>query len=246
MANKKNSKKRNNGITAQQIIIPEGTLTESFKKFIEKDSSVPNILQFLSCKNAQLLLKCSSLENFSKEDRQELYDFYDFFMENYGDKTYNARIRNWGQEPLIFRLTEALYDDDCEKKDEEFMKNLSPDILSEAQLLLDKVMPIRRDRRFSCITANDCWEFWMTKTIPKKYLQSTKDYSILSFAKIIACNGAMVVRIIESDGKPSLFGITAENGKWIPLTKEQMEKVDKKSQNDTGDYEEVNYIELTR
>lgn len=53
---------------------------------------------------------------FSAEEREELYDFYNFFMEKYDEKTYSARIENWGQEPFIFRLTEVLYDQDREQE----------------------------------------------------------------------------------------------------------------------------------
>ena len=97
---------------SRKITKPNETLVQEFKKTMQNGYSVKKIIQFLSGCNARLIALTGTNHVFSTEEKEQLYDFYDYFMEKYGEKTYSARMENWGQEPFIFRLTEDLYDQD--------------------------------------------------------------------------------------------------------------------------------------
>lgn len=88
---------------------------------------------------------------FSAEEREELYDFYNFFMEKYGEKTYRARMQNCGQEPYIFRLTEYLYDTDRENTLMQCLQTASENVIQEAQVLKEKLLSIKRKKHLSCV-----------------------------------------------------------------------------------------------
>ena len=236
--------KKNNDNFVPKIEIPEGTLTESFVKFIERDESVKNILQFLSVKNAQYLAKYGLNKEFTKEEKEELYEFYSYFMENYGEETEKARYANWGTEAFVFRLADSLYIEDW-KANEEFARTVPEAVMGEAKNLADKVFAIRKDKFFSCMADNDTFTFSLNGTIPKKYLQEAKRYVSSYIAKIIIKKGIMVVRIFTNE-RNQMFGIVGTGSTWEPVSKEKMRKSDLQAQKDDNIYEPMEYIEIER
>ena len=232
---------------ATTIEIPQGTLTESFKKFIEKDDSTERILNFLSVQNSRYLAKSGISEEFSKEEKEELYDFYSYFMENYGEQTQSARYNNWGNEAFIFRLADSLYSDDCQRENIEFMKTVSKDVLKEAKSLTEKIFSIRKDKHVSCCTDGDMWIFYIPKTISKKFLQTAKEETTVYFAKIIALTGTIVVRIFNDGTKPDqIFGIIGTESSWLPISKDKMKTADIKAQKNCNIGEIMEYIEIEK
>lgn len=235
----------NNVIT--MVNIPEGTLTESFKKFIAKDNSIENILKFLSIQNARYIAKSGGSNEFSKEEKEELYEFYSYFMENYGAQTRDARYDNWGDEAFILVLADTLYQEDCERANEEFIKNVSEDVLKEAENLTEKMFAIRKGKHFSCYANNDMWTFSLRKGIPKKFLQSIKRETTVYFAKIIVMEGAIVIRIFNDDkGPDQIFGIRGTKTSWIPIPKDEMKAADLESQGQNDIHEILEYIEFEK
>ena len=90
---KKNNKKRKN-------------LIQEFLTYTGSDPSINEIIGFLAIKNAEYLVKNETNHGqFSKEERKDLYEFYNYFAEHFEEQTRDARLRNWGQEPYLFRLT---------------------------------------------------------------------------------------------------------------------------------------------
>lgn len=235
----------NNVITMANI--PEGTLTESFKKFIAKDNSIENILKFLSIQNARYITKSGDSSEFSKEEKEELYEFYSYFMENYGAQTRDARYNNWGDEAFILVLADTLYQEDCERANEEFMKTVSEDVLKEAENLTEKMLAIRKEKHFSCYTSSDMWTFSLRKCIPKKFLQSIKRETTVYFAKIIVMEGAVVIRVFNDDKSPDqIFGIRGTKTSWIPIPKDEMKAADLESQRQSDIHEILEYIEIEK
>lgn len=235
----------NNVITMANI--PEGTLTESFKRFIAKDNSIENILKFLGIQNARYIAKGRVSSKFSEEEKEELYEFYSYFMENYGERTRNARYDNWGDEAFILVLADTLYQEDCERANEEFIKNVSEDVLKEAENLTEKILAIRKDKHFSCYTSSDMWTFSLRKGIPKKFLQSIKRETTVYFAKIIVMEGAVVIRVFNDDKSPDqIFGIRGTKTSWIPIPKDEMKAADLESQRQSDIHEILEYIEIEK
>ena len=168
-------------------------------------------------------------------------------MENYGERTRNARYDNWGDEAFILVLADTLYQEDCERANEEFIKNVSEDVLKEAENLTEKILAIRKDKHFSCYTSSDMWTFSLRKGIPKKFLQSIKRETTVYFAKIIVMEGAVVIRVFNDDKSPDqIFGIRGTKTSWIPIPKDEMKAADLESQRQSDIHEILEYIEIEK
>lgn len=84
------------------IDLKKESLINAFQNYMGKSFSNDKMLRFLSAYNATLLAMTATKKEFTKEEKETLYEFHDWFLEKYGEKTYKARMREWGQEPLIF------------------------------------------------------------------------------------------------------------------------------------------------
>ena len=194
------------------------TLIQEFQDMLKNGYSTQKVIQFLSCENASLIAKTGMNYVFSAEEREELYDFYSFFMEKYGKKTYSARIENWGQEPFIFRLTENLYDQDREQELLNVLNTASENIKLEAFSLAEKLLSIKKDKILNCFNANG----YSTYKLPdskisvedRKYLQAV-------CAEMLSCDGVIVVRVFGKKGEANqLFSVRSDGkGHWIPVPK---------------------------
>ena len=80
---KNNNKKRKN-------------LIQEFLTYTGSDPSTNEIIGFLAIKNAEYLAKNEANHGqFSKEERKDLYEFYNYFAEHFEKQTRDARLRNW-------------------------------------------------------------------------------------------------------------------------------------------------------
>lgn len=114
---KNNNKKRKN-------------LIQEFLTYTGSDPSTNEIIGFLAIKNAEYLAKNEANHGqFSKEERKDLYEFYNYFAEHFEKQTRDARLRNWGQEPYLFRLTIDLYE-----WEQQELKNLSEELPEKNQI----------------------------------------------------------------------------------------------------------------
>lgn len=231
----------------------EKSLLEEFKDFIKDDDSTASVIGFLAKKSAQLIEKYEDyddcLNGFSERDRKELYEFYDYFAEEYEEIVSDAIFEVWyGEQPLILSIIEDLYDEDCERRDEELIKNMPKEIIKEAESLCEKIFAIRKNKEIHCTNTYDIWSCSIPKTIPRDMLQDYKAEFIKTCAKIIADEfGTMIVLYADSPtSKRRMFGVVGKNNKWIPIPKDELKKTDLQSQRESGIKENRIYEEITR
>ena len=159
---------------------------------------------------------------FSAEERKEFYDFYDFFMENYGEKTYHARMQNWGQEPYIFCLTEQLYNEDRANALMHYFQTAPENIFREAVTLKEKLFSIKREKILSCANQKGEFEY----ELPDKQIDMYEDFVVSICLEMILKNGVIVVRVLGKKGESNqLFSVKSDRkGHWPPISKQIMEE----------------------
>lgn len=197
-------------------------MIQEFQDILKNGYSTQKVIQFLSCEKAELIAKTGMDYVFSTEEREELYDFYNFFMENYGEKTYRARMQNWGQEPYIFRLTEHLYKEDRANNLRHYFQTAPENIFREAVALKEKLLSIKREKILSCVNQEGEFKY----ELPDKQIDMYEDFVVSICLEMILKNGVMVVRVLGRKGEANqLFSVKSdEKGHWIPISKKVMEE----------------------
>lgn len=229
MAKKKSNTNRNNTTNDHDnhvidIQVPNNaasehnSIIENFEAFIAEDASPGRIIRFLGQENVTFLAK-SAMKDLPQEYVMDLCEFYDYFMANYAEDTYAARMSAWGCEPLIFRMVEDLYAQLEAEIQHDYLMQLPAAELQKAKDLRDKLFSIRKDKLISCVyideNGEDSVQIPLERFIPKSELEDAKEY-VLFFCAIAMMNiGGMTVRVLGKNGKPdSIFGIQLGNKTW--------------------------------
>lgn len=202
------------------------TLLQEFVDFTGADPTTNEIIGFLAIKNAEYLAKSGMNQGkFSKKEKNDLYEFYNFFAEHFEEQTRDARMNAWGQEPYLFRLTIDLYE-----RDQQELKNLSeklPEkIKLEMEALKKKLTEIPRVKRLSCISNQGAYAYQFPAVITEEEQESFDHCFLEIYCEMITCQGVMTVRAVgEGKEKDCLFGIVFwEDGTWEPISKKEMEE----------------------
>lgn len=216
-------KNRNNSLKRKEVQLCDGTILEQFEDYISKHKKVSDIITFLSVKNAELI-GLSGMGKIGVSLKDELYEFYDYFFENFDELTAEARIREWGQEPFIFRLTEEIMHQEEEQLKKAFLDSLSDHVKKEAKTLSDTLFAIRENRILTIVNAEEYYSFEIPKVIYREELGEYREDLFFLCCTMIANLGAMTVRLIKKQGT-EIFGIrTLPIGVWSPISKEEMRK----------------------
>ena len=91
--------KKNNNQKFETVDIPEGTILESFKEYIKEHNREDDIIKFLSVKSAWLMTRIAMSDMRGEDDlpekeKEEIKDFYEFFINNFYSKYEKAIYRN--------------------------------------------------------------------------------------------------------------------------------------------------------
>lgn len=198
----------------------KGTILQQFQKYLEKHKKVSDIIDFLSIQNARMI--CQAEKGVSEQLKDELIEFYQYFITNFDELTYSARIENWGMEPLVLRMADHFLYERHQQLREQYLAELPISVAMEAKFLCDTLFRIRKYRFFSFFVDDDIYTLELKKSIYREELEDAKQELFYLCAKMIASYGVVVVRCI--DGKQQeIFGIrTSDTGIWDPVPKEQM------------------------
>lgn len=210
---KNNNKKRKN-------------LIQEFLTYTGSDPSTNEIIGFLAIKNAEYLAKNEANHGqFSKEERKDLYEFYNYFAEHFEKQTRDARLKNWGQEPYLFRLTIDLYE--WEQQELKILSEELPEkIRSEMEALKKKLIEIPKKKIISCISSQGAYAYDFPAVITEEEREAIDNCFLEIYCEMITCQGVMTVRAIGNEAeKDCLFGIVFwGDGTWEPVSKKDMEE----------------------
>lgn len=214
-----------------EIHIPDGTMTESFQKYVKEHPSDDDIIVFLSVQNADWLARHpNDPRDCTDREADELIEFYFFFQAEYGERTRRKRLENWGQEPLIFRVADAILDSQeelFEKEVTDFLDQLPENSKTkkEAAFLCETLFNIREDKEISMCLPKESMVMVFPHTIPKEDLEKAKRHMLYLCARTIRERGALAVRLYLRNNTMQLFGVkTAGNGTWQPVPAQTMKE----------------------
>ena len=134
-------------------------------------------------------------------------------------------MRNWGQEPYLFRLTIDLYE-----WEQQELKNLSEElpekIRSEMEALKKKLIEIPKKKIISCISSQGASAYGFSAVITEEEREAFDNCFLEIYCEMITCQGVMTVRAIGNEAeKDYLFGIVFwGDGTWEPVSKKDMEE----------------------
>lgn len=198
------------------------SILDEFKDVIKKSDKPENIISFLSVTNARLLAKIGT--NQVDEDlKKEIIEFYNFFMENYEAETRKARKNNWPNDALVLRMGSEFAYEDYQNNIKNKIDSFPSDILQEAEILNDIIFGFRKDK---ILTLNHNTEhiesLSIPRTIPREYLNDSKETVLLHICELIDTGGSIVVRLMDKKAN-SVFGVLCAQKKWFPIPKNNME-----------------------
>ena len=133
----------------------KGTILQQFQKYLEKHKKVSDIIDFLSIQNARMI--CQAEKGVSEQLKDELIEFYQYFMTNFDELTYSARIENWGMEPLVLRMADHFLYERHQQLREQYLAELPISVAMEAKFLCDTLFRIRKYRVFSFFADDDIY-----------------------------------------------------------------------------------------
>lgn len=245
--NKLNQK--NVDFVMKQIELPKGSILYQFKEYMKNHKKISDIITFISLKNAELLSKITSIDNINKSLKNELYEFYDFFMDNYDEITEIARFENWGQEPFIFRLTEYLLEQDNIEFEKQFLATRDNNVFREATSLCDTLFSIRKNRLFNFFIEDNFSQIHLPKTIKNFELDDARRMLLVHCCIVIEERGIIIAHIEEKNNNKQVFGIRIlPIGIWTPMSKDDVIKLHTITPTgiEVESEEGVEYIEIMR
>lgn len=211
-------------IYADSVPLPDGTILESFKKFIEKDSSDERLLTFLAKESETALRKCELSDGITAEGEKELAEFYQYFMEQYGEKTKEPMFHLWRKkETLILRLGEAFYDMECERKATGQIPDGTRQEAEKLFMTLSRYLYGNRKLHFRYSIPYDDWGLSISGRMSNRQRVAFRRCCITSFAKVILYSGTMTLFISNQHTKSKkLIGIRGNGTTWLPVSKAEM------------------------
>ena len=219
---------RKNDIDVKNMNYEGETILDRFKNFLEDYTDNPSpsdIVGFISCENARFLCyRYNNLDNIPETIQEDIYEFYNYFLDYYDAYTYNARMENWADEPLIIRVGQEI-DDMKENEDRDKYIQKCPKILLEnAKDLVDRLMNIRKDKYMTVIySEEEKIPYKIPKIIPKENLLNVKDDVLAICIQMIAEGGAMVVSYAKNSYESETFAIGSNGVNWVSVPKEELE-----------------------
>lgn len=196
------------------------TILNNFKNLPNKDTD--SIIRFLSFCNTRLIYKISA-KSVTEELKEEIIEFFNYFVDNYEQQTRKARLSNWPNDALILRTG---YEYAMEKelvKIKGEIEKFPYEIQDEAEELRDVIFKIRNGKTIAMSFSNgDLVTLQIPTLIQKGYLETFKCQVMYYFCLLINSGGSATVRISDSKDRFTIFGVLCSNGKWEPIAKEAM------------------------
>lgn len=225
--------KKNNNQKFETVDIPEGTILESFKEYIKEHNREDDIIKFLSVKSAWLMTRIAMSDMRGEDDlpekeKEEIKDFYEFFINNFYSKYEKAIYRNWNDDPLILRAGYVYMEEMHEKIRKSVLDSVpnNDQRMKDAKDLCDKIMSIRKNKQLSAVFGKEPERetILIPPTIKKSELDEYKEDVLYLCLRLILEGGVIVCRISEKDSLYKIFAVETdyENHTWKPTDAETL------------------------
>lgn len=205
---------------SNEITLKGNTIIEEFENYMKDHHKVSDIINFLSIKNAQLMIMTN--KGLTEKQEDDILDFTVYFAENYEEITRDARYNNWGDEPFIFRLAENIINNREMAELESCLNDCNDFERHEIETLTETLFAIRKHRILTINAGDMVYQLEIPKTVYYKDLKQMKHELLLYCVQVIKNHGTIVVRLVDTKDHIQIFGIRTIGNIWSPISKEEM------------------------
>ena len=215
-------KKKSQMFDVCEVHLEGDTICDQFNNYLADHRKISDIITFLGIQNAALLQK--NTDELSEAEKSDIVSFYVGFMEELGDLTYEARMENWGQEPLVFRVAEKIVNDVYLENMQKYYDSLPEFEKREAETLMETLVAIRKDRHIYLDYVEDALVVDIPRTLPRDELESLRRELRCICGCVVHERGVVITHLFHKNGE-DVFGIMImPNGMWRPLSAEEMKE----------------------
>ena len=205
-----------------EIDFSSGTILEQFEDYLADHRKVSDIIAFLSAQDRRLLA-LSHDGGIPETLEDEIIEFADYFLQEFDDITYSARIRAFGDEPFVLRLADSLAWYRLESEESAAWNGMSEVHQKEAVTLRDTLWAVRGDRALDFLTDQDTRTLDIPAVLYPDEIPRMRQLLLYFCAWVIRGRGTVAVEIIGKY-KSQVFGIEVSPiGIWMPRSKEAMQ-----------------------
>lgn len=216
----------------QDIVLRGNTISEQFQFWLGEHRRVSDIIAFLGAQNARLLAELSETEhqdprNLPPHLKNQIMDFTEDFLAEYGEVTLAARLETWGSaDAFLFRVADVLFAEELEHHVNEMLETMTETGKKEVETLVDTLFSVKAPRVVTATFGDGTSEqLILDRVIPR----FDRDYIRLKLteiiADVIATFGSVLVK--EEHGKTTEiygFSVSAPLGIWTPVSAELVEE----------------------
>ena len=195
------------------------TMLEEFQEYILSKKKKSDIISFLSIKSAEMLsiLDRNLLTNKRKD---EIMEFYLYFMENFFPILQKEIYDNWGEGgPLVLRLGDEICKEKLGEERKKYIRNSNPKRLAEAKDLAEILFAIRKNRKFTCFNGvDDFIDYFLPRTVPKEELKEAKEELVCLCLALINSKGNMMILTEEAGVVQAIAVGVNPDYTWFPVS----------------------------
>jgi hypothetical protein len=207
---------------AAEIDFSSGTVLEQFEDYLAEHRKISDIVAFLAAQDERLLA-LSKDGGIPENLEDEVIEFTDYFLREFDDITYDARIRAFGEEPFVLRLADSLAWYRLESEESRAWEGMSDVHKKEASTLRDTLMAVRGDKALDFVTDQDTRTLDIPAVLYPDEIPKMRQLLLYFCAFVIRGRGTVAVEIIGKY-KSQVFGIEVSPiGIWMPRSKEAMQ-----------------------
>ncbi|MBR6321995.1 MAG: hypothetical protein IKR59_03915 [Lachnospiraceae bacterium] len=224
-----------------------GTIISRFRAYLADHRKVSDIVAFLAEEDREIrrLVKDNAITG---EKEEEILEFADYFFAEFDDATYSARMRFFGEEPLILQLADRIALTRFTEEQSPAYESMTKVHQKEAQTLSETIFAVSGDKAVDFITDRETRYFDIPAVIYPEELPMMRLFCLYYCAWVIRERGMVTVEIIGRK-KSQVFGIEVSPiGIWMPMSSRAMQAYDCTTPSgfELEPEDDVEYIEIER
>ena len=202
------------------------TILQDFKKNTtdcfrgDECINIEGVIGYISVINAQLLTK-----NRSERLTDEIVEFTAFLRDLFeqDERIAKAAIKNWGEEPYVYRLGIELETERYMKKYSDIFSKMSSSQRNHIDMLANYIFGIRAKRSITIVYQDNSIETLdISRSLPHDALDINKQYLHAMLTRFVADNGCGMVFRYKDKNMFHINGFRATDNRLVSIGKEEL------------------------
>lgn len=179
--------------------LPGDNALDKFQLYMQKNNSIDDLIAFLQMLDDRYAGMLNRVNNdpsqLTEDERRDIINFAEFFVEEYDEVTLEARYLMWGDaDTLTLRLATALYDIEIQQAFDELYEELTDNQKHELDTLADMLLAIRNDRIITFDWEEERERIELPAYVPREDFEYTKQMMRQYALYVILNEGTVIVR----------------------------------------------------